>query len=225
MTSAAIEHRWQILQAKTLESYLQAHPMGVFDGAGWTWLLVLLLLPMAGVCLHLRYRDGTRKPPDMMQKMTAFFAAGTPARLGLGAALLIVAALIVMTDRYESYHMKTLRHEGVRVPCEIIGFVKSGVLFYEPLVFFIKQGGGGAVIRDTHGITALDGLSLAKGDKAELLYLKDKPEMARIDRGLIDYLQSVLRWFFAGSLLGLVRCFFPKKRRPPGPAVTGKKRP
>lgn len=218
MASAAMERRWQALQSKTLESYLQEHAATVYDGTGWGGMILLLLILGAGVFLFVKYRDGTQKQPEVIGKITTFFAAGKPARLALGAALLLAAALIMMTDRYEAYHMKRLKSEGERVPCEITGFVTSGLLFYEPLVFFIKREGGGAVVRDTHGITFFDGLALAKTDKAELLYLKDRAEeTARLDRGFRDILQSVLRWLFAAVCLFLTRWLFPKKDRPPGP--------
>jgi hypothetical protein len=216
MAATAMERRWQSLQTKALESYVQEHVVTVYDGIGWGWLLLFILPLAAGVFLHLKYRHGQRKPPEQIRKLMTVFAAGTSARLALGAAFVIVAALIAMTDRYEAHHMKTLKRDGVRVTCEITGFVTSGVFFSEPLAFFVKRDGGGAMLRDTHGITALDGLSLAKGDKAELLYLKDDPETARIDRGIFDRLQSVFRWFLIGVLLGLVRLLFPKKDRPPG---------
>ena len=220
MASAAMERRWQALQSKTLESYLQEHAVTVYDGISWGGMIFLLLVLLgAGTFLSVKYRNGIPEHPHVLAKIAAFFAAGKPARLALGAALVIFAALIVMTDRYEAYHMKRLKSDGERVPCEIAGFVKNGLFFYEPLVFFIKREGGGIVLRDAHGMTFFDGLALAKGEKRELLYLKDKAEdTARLDRGFWDILQSVFRWIFAAVCLFLTSCLFPKKDRPPGPA-------
>ncbi|TNE31328.1 MAG: hypothetical protein EP349_04100, partial [Alphaproteobacteria bacterium] len=157
MATTAMEQRWQALQEKAVEAYLQAHSVDISATSGWAWLLFLLVPLAAGAFLHLQYRDGQRKPPERIRKLMTVFAAGRPERLGLGAALLVIAAVIAMTDRYESYHMKTLRQDGVRVVCEITGFVTSGVFFSEPLVFFLKRDGGDVLVRDTHGITALDG--------------------------------------------------------------------
>lgn len=220
MASAAMERRWQALQSKTLESYLQEHAVTVYDGIGWGGMIFLLLMLLGtGGFLFVKYRNGIPEHPHMIAKIAAFFAAGKPPRLALGTALVIFAALIVMTDRYEAYHMKRLKSEGERVSCEITGFVKSGLFFYEPLVFFIKREGGGTMVRDAHGITFLDGLALTKGDKTELLYLKGRAEdTARLDRGFRDILQSVLRWIFAAACLFLTKWLFPKKDRPPGPA-------